>query len=107
MKALHSRVDAQSLDRAAAMLKVLSHPKRLAIVDLLGKGKGNKEQSLSVTEIYQALDIPQAIASQHLITLKDRGVLKSSKVGTKIFYSLAVPQLLKIIDTLEDFSKGM
>jgi DNA-binding transcriptional ArsR family regulator len=82
---------------------VLSHPKRLAIVDLLGKSK-TKDHQMSVTEIYQALDIPQAIASQHLITLKDRGVLKSSKVGTKIYYSLAVPQLLKIIDTLEDYS---
>lgn len=104
MKPLHTRVDALQLDRAAAMLKVLSHPKRLAIVDLLGKSKGNKEQQMSVTEIYQSLDIPQAIASQHLITLKDRGVLKSSKVGTKIYYSLAVPQLMKIIDTLEDYS---
>ena len=103
MKPLHSRVEAEQLDRAAAMLKVLSHPKRLAIVDLLGKSK-NKDHQMSVTEIYQALDIPQAIASQHLITLKDRGVLKSSKVGTKIYYSLAVPQLLKIIDTLEDYS---
>lgn len=103
MKPLHTRVEADQLDRAAAMLKVLSHPKRLAIVDLLGKSK-TKDHQMSVTEIYQALDIPQAIASQHLITLKDRGVLKSSKVGTKIYYSLAVPQLLKIIDTLEDYS---
>ena len=103
MKPLHSRIEAQQLDRAAAMLKVLSHPKRLAIVDLLGKTKG-KDSQMSVTDIYQALDLPQAIASQHLITLKDRGVLKSSKVGTKIYYSLAVPQLLKVIDTLEDYS---
>lgn len=103
MKPLHTRVEAEQLDRAAAMLKVLSHPKRLAIVDLLGKSK-SKDHQMSVTEIYQALDIPQAIASQHLITLKDRGVLKSTKVGTKIYYSLAVPQLLKIIDTLEDYS---
>jgi DNA-binding transcriptional ArsR family regulator len=103
MKPLHSRVEAQQLDRAAAMLKVLSHPKRLAIVDLLGKTKG-KDSQMSVTDIYQALDLPQAIASQHLITLKDRGVLKSSKIGTKIYYSLAVPQLMKVIDTLEDYS---
>ena len=103
MKPLHSRVEAQQLDRAAAMLKVLSHPKRLAIVDLLGKTKG-KDSQMSVTDIYQALDLPQAIASQHLITLKDRGVMKSSKIGTKIYYSLAVPQLLKVIDTLEDYS---
>lgn len=103
MKPLHSRVEAEQLDRAAAMLKVLSHPKRLAIVDLLGKSK-SKEHQMSVTEIYQALDIPQAIASQHLITLKDRGVLKSNKIGTKIYYALAVPQLMKVIDTLEDYS---
>lgn len=45
MKPLHSRVEAHKLDRAAAMLKVLSHPKRLAIVDLLGKTKG-KDLSL-------------------------------------------------------------
>ena len=106
MKPLHSRVETQQLDRAAAMLKVLSHPKRLAIVDLLGKLKGgkDKDQQMSVTEIYQALDLPQAIASQHLITLKDRGVLKSNKIGTKIYYALAVPQLMKVIDTLEDYS---
>lgn len=103
MKPLHTRVEAQQLDRAAAMLKVLSHPKRLAIVDLLGKAKG-KDSQMSVTDIYQTLELPQAIASQHLITLKDRGVLKSTKVGTKIFYALAVPQLMKVIETLEDYS---
>ena len=104
MKPLHTRVEAQQLERAAAMLKVLSHPKRLAIVDLLGKSTKGKDSQMSVTDIYQALDLPQAIASQHLITLKDRGVLKSTKVGTKIYYALAVPQLLKVIDTLEDYS---
>ncbi len=104
MKPLHTRVEAQQLERAAAMLKVLSHPKRLAIVDLLGKANKGKDSQLSVTDIYQALDLPQAIASQHLITLKDRGVLKSTKVGTKIYYALAVPQLMKVIDTLEDYS---
>ena len=99
MKPLLSRVESKKVDKAAAMLKVLAHPKRLAIVDLLGK-----EDKMTVTEIYRSLDLPQAIASQHLITLKDRGVLKSSKIGTKIYYSLAVPQLLKVIDTLEDYS---
>ena len=101
MKPLHSRVEAHQLDRAAAMLKVLSHPKRLAIVDLLGKTKG-KDSQMSVTDIYQALDLPQAIASQHLITLKDRGILSSFKVGTKIYYSLSIPKLLDVIDSLEE-----
>ena len=61
MKPLHSRVESQQLDRAAAMLKVLSHPKRLAIVDLLGKLKGSKDQQMSVTEIYQLWIYPKPL----------------------------------------------
>ena len=97
MKPLLSRVESKKVDKAAAMLKVLAHPKRLAIVDLLGK-----EDKMTVTEIYRSLDLPQAIASQHLITLKDRGILSSFKVGTKIYYSLSIPKLLDVIDSLED-----
>ena len=94
---LLNRVDNNKMERAAAMLKVLAHPKRMAIVDLLGR-----EESLTVTEIYTRLDMPQAIASQHLITLKDRGVLTSVKQGTKIFYSLHVPKLTDVISCLEN-----
>jgi DNA-binding transcriptional ArsR family regulator len=46
--------------------------------------------------------LPQAIASQHLITLKDKGVLSSFKVGTKIYYSLSIPKLIDVIDCLEE-----
>ncbi|MBC7448904.1 MAG: helix-turn-helix transcriptional regulator [Hymenobacteraceae bacterium] len=90
-------VDAAKMERAAAMLKVLAHPKRMAIVDLLGR-----EEKLTVTKIYTELDMPQAIASQHLITLKDRGVLTSEKAGTKIYYSLLVPHLTEVIRCLEE-----
>ena len=90
-------VDAAKMERAAAMLKVLAHPKRMAIVDLLGR-----EEKLTVTRIYTELDMPQAIASQHLITLKDRGVLTSVKSGTKIYYSLLVPHLTEVIRCLEE-----
>ena len=99
---LIGRSDNQQVDRAAAMLKVLAHPKRMAIVDLLGK-----EEKMTVTEIYTQLEMPQAIASQHLITLKDRGVLKSVKAGTKIYYSLSVPQLTDVIRCLEDCIEEM
>lgn len=94
---LQQRVDPNKMERAAAMLKVLAHPKRMAIVDLLGR-----EEKLTVTKIYTELDMPQAIASQHLITLKDRGVLTSQKSGTKIYYSLLVPHLTDVIRCLEE-----
>ncbi|GEO03346.1 MAG: hypothetical protein JWQ14_1668 [Adhaeribacter sp.] len=102
MRNLLSRVESKKIDKAASMLKVLAHPKRLAIVDLLGK-----EEKMTVTEIYQYLDLPQAIASQHLITLKDKGVLSSFKVGTKIYYSLSIPKLIDVIDCLEECCTDM
>ena len=94
---LSPAIDPAKMERAAAMLKVLAHPKRMAIVDLLGR-----EEKLTVTKIYTELDMPQAIASQHLITLKDRGVLTSEKAGTKIYYSLLVPHLTDVIRCLEE-----
>lgn len=87
----------ESVEVAAARLKVLSHPKRIAIVDLLAR-KG----ALTVTQIFTQLDMPQAIASAHLINMKDRGILASKKSGTSIQYTLRVPALMNVIHCLED-----
>ena len=87
----------QMLDAVSEKLRVLSHPKRLLIVDYLRQ----MDRKMSVTEIYTALDLPQAIASQHLITLKDRGVLKSEKVGTKIFYWVPDTVSVRMLNILQ------
>ncbi len=54
-------VDISSLEAAADTLKAIAHPLRISIVGLLDS---NKE--LSVTEIHEALNIEQAVASHHL-----------------------------------------
>ena len=85
----------EKLETAGEMIKAMGHPMRLAILDLL-KG-GNK---VSVTEIYKTLNMNQAVASQHLILLKDRGVLRSEKAGKQIFYMMKwkeAEEILKLI----------
>ena len=47
------------------MLKVLGHPIRISIIELL-----DDTSKMSVTEIFKALKIEQAIASHHLNTLR-------------------------------------
>ena len=69
---------------------------RIGIVDLL-----SREENLTVTDIYTRLEMPQANASQHLIALKNRGVLTSRRSGTKIYYSLLQPQLIEVVRCLE------
>jgi len=85
------------MEKAAELLKAISHPTRLEIIDLLGK-KG----SLSVTEIHTHLQIEQAVASHHLSILKDKGVLKSDRMGKNCQYSIKNPCFVDIMKCIEN-----
>ena len=73
---LTERIEADKILSAVNMLKVIAHPVRLAIVDLLTVNK-----RMTVLEIQEALNLEQAIASQHLSLMEDKGVLVSEKVS--------------------------
>jgi len=81
------------LELAASKLRAISHPMRIAIIELLANG-----EKLSVTEIYEALNIEQATASHHLNILKNKDVLVSKREGKKIFYSIKNMTLTEIIE---------
>ncbi|MFC1653371.1 metalloregulator ArsR/SmtB family transcription factor [Patescibacteria group bacterium] len=78
------------------LLKSLANPRRLEIIQLL------REQELSVTEIYQMLDLPQANVSQHLMVLRDSGIVKTRKDGKQMFYSLAHKNISEASDLLRE-----
>lgn len=88
-------IDLDKLELAASKLRAISHPMRIAIIELLS---GNKH--LSVTEIYKSLEIEQATASHHLNILKNKRVLVSKRDGKKIFYALRSNTLTEIIDCI-------
>jgi len=88
-------LDITKLEMAASKLRAIAHPMRIAVIDLL-----NDKQKLSVTEIYNALNIEQASASHHLNILKNKGVLVSKREGKKIFYSLKSVTLTEIIECI-------
>lgn len=85
-------LDINKLEIAASRLRAIAHPMRIAIIELL-----NTNVKLSVTEIYQHLNIEQASASHHLNILKNKGVLSSKRDGKKIHYSLKTKALTEII----------
>ena len=88
-------IDITKLEMAASKLRAIAHPMRIAIIDLL-----NTNNKLSVTEIYEKLDIEQASASHHLNILKNKGVLASRREGKKIFYSLKSVTLTEIVECI-------
>lgn len=84
-------------ERTASRLKAIAHPVRLAMIDLLKDG--NK---MNVTEIYTALNIEQAVASQHLSILKDRDVLTSKRQGKHSYYFLKHTEIVEIMGLIRE-----
>ena len=93
---LEQRVGTEKLVRASERLKVAAHPQRLAILDLLG---GKKR--MCVNDLVEALGIEQAILSQHLTLMRDKGLLGVEKEGKYSFYHVEQPRFLKIIRNIE------
>jgi len=91
----HLDINVSKLELAASKLRAISHPMRIAIIELL-----TKDDKLSVTEIYKALSIEQATASHHLNILKNKGVLISSREGKKIYYSIKNMTLTEKIECI-------
>jgi DNA-binding transcriptional ArsR family regulator len=92
-----SELNADQVDKAAAMIKAISHPMRLAILGYLGEGK-----ELSVTEIHKLLQIEQSTASHHLGILKDKGILASTRKGKNTLYYLKRKNLSKLVQCISE-----
>ena len=92
-----SDLNPEEVERAANMIKAISHPMRLAILGYLGDGK-----QLSVTEIHNLLKIEQSTASHHLGILKDKGILASVRMGKNTLYYLKRKNLSTLIRCISE-----
>ncbi|HSG07066.1 MAG TPA: metalloregulator ArsR/SmtB family transcription factor [Longimicrobiales bacterium] len=81
-----------AVESTAYVLRCLGHPLRLRILDLL-----EKEGEATVTRIYEALAVEQAVASQHLTTMWDKGILKRRKDGVHVYYGIGDDRALKVL----------
>jgi DNA-binding transcriptional ArsR family regulator len=92
-----SDLNPEEVERAANMIKAISHPMRLAILGYLGEGN-----QLSVTEIHNLLKIEQSSASHHLGILKDKGILASVRKGKNTLYYLKRKNLSTLIKCISE-----
>jgi DNA-binding transcriptional ArsR family regulator len=80
-----------ALTQAAECLKVLAHPVRLRIVDILLRG------DFCVGEVAALLGMPHHQACEHLRLMQGHGLLSSRRDGRQVYYQVANPQLPEII----------
>lgn len=94
-KKRRKRLDWKSLGHAAECLKMLAHPHRLRMVQLLLQGEW------TVGDLAESCEIPSHMASEHLRKMKDRGLLQSRRDGRRTFYRVADDGLAGIIRCVE------
>lgn len=80
----------------AELLKTLGHPIRLKIIEVLINNKS------CVKNIWETLGLPQATISQHLVSLKNRGVVSCKRDGVMMCYELSDKRVEKIFNDLRD-----
>jgi DNA-binding transcriptional ArsR family regulator len=83
-------------DRIAERLRILAHPHRLRMVEMLLAGK------YSVGELAESCSIPSHMASEHLRLMQHCGLLGSEKEGRYTFYRIAEPNLQRLLLCLKD-----
>lgn len=85
---------AAKADEAARMLRSLANPHRLQILCLLVEGE------LGVGELQRQVSLSQSALSQHLARLRAEQLVDTRREGTSIFYRIADPAVLQIMQVL-------
>ena len=88
------KIEFTQVDTVSNCLKVLSNPDRLKILCVLINGE------LNVQQIEESTDIHQPTLSQQLTVLRNNKIVSTRREGKQIFYQLADPKVLGIMQTL-------
>jgi DNA-binding transcriptional ArsR family regulator len=80
---------------AVSLFHSLADPTRLAIVQRLAAGEAR------VRDLVDPLGLAQSTVSQHIACLKDCGLVEGRVEGRQVFYSLARPELLDLLQAAE------
>lgn len=88
-------IDHEMLEKAAECLKVMAHPTRLKIVDVLMQGQ------FAVHEIAEITKTTPNQTCEHLRLLKGHGFLSSERRSRTVYYQITSPQLPGLLNCIK------
>ena len=88
-------IELDRLQDAAECLRVLAHPHRLRMVQMLLR------EEFTVGELAEACEIAHNMASEHLRLMQRCGLLDARREGRKTYYEIAEPRLKSIMHCIE------
>jgi len=86
--------------KEADILKAVGHPVRLKIV------AGLMESECCVKDIWECLDLPQPVISQHLSILKNKGLVASKREGNRTHYRISNVMVANIVASCMKYKMG-
>jgi len=90
-----TKTEVQPYEIQAQLVKLLAHPVRLAILDILRDG----EHCVCHMEAY--LGFRQAYISQQVAVLREAGLILDRRDGWNIFYRVYDPRIYTVLDTVQ------
>jgi DNA-binding transcriptional ArsR family regulator len=87
-------VELQSYESQTQLLKVLTHPARLAILDILRDGEH------CVCHMEAHLGLRQSYISQQVAVLREAGIIQDRRDGWNVFYRVADPKIYSILEAV-------
>lgn len=89
-------LDARSCALVADFFSVLGHPTRVAIFCELRDGPK------TVSDLAEQCGVSLPNASQHLRTMRDKGVVTTEKDGQRVYYSIVDPKFVVACKMIRD-----
>ncbi|MBP7690599.1 MAG: helix-turn-helix transcriptional regulator [Anaerolineales bacterium] len=81
---------------SARLFKLLGHPARLAILNVLRDGEE------CVCHMEAVLGYRQAYISQHLMSLREAGLVQDRREGPNVFYRVVQPAVFQVMDAVQE-----
>ena len=100
MRKTVTTINHEKLDHSTRILRALAHPLRMKILQFI-----DKHGTINVNKIYNTLKLEQSITSQHLKVLRLSGLVKASKYGKNMHYSINNDKVGHSIQAIRNFLK--
>ncbi len=80
------------------LLKALAHPARLRILNAL------RDDEECVCHLTALLKQRQAYVSQHLMFLREAGLIEDRKEGLRVYYHITDPRIFQVLDLVNEMA---
>jgi ArsR family transcriptional regulator len=83
------------------MCQAVGDPRRIQILYAISDKRRN------VTELSEALEVPQPTVSRHLAVLRQRGLVNAERDGSSVYYTLSDPRIIDVLDMMRQMMRDV